>query len=223
MSERLTRAERNRQSIETAQGQGILVLRRLVGEVLRLVVGEDVPRTPGVCESARQGVPDHRRTPACRAMRLLAAFFRLRPEQVLAVEAVLCLALARAVVSHVPVGRWRGVLHPPVHHARSATRRRALGWAAGRMVRRVARRLPFEAQCLPRTMAAQWMLLRRSVPSRVVFGARRAAPDRPNHYHAWLTVDGEPVVGGRQAETYTPLPFFPRSAPAQETGCEARS
>ena len=75
------------------------------------------------------------------------------------------------------------------------------GWRAG---------LPFEAACLPRAMAAQWMLLRRGVPSRLVFGARRpAAPGGGNDYHAWLTVDGERVIGGRRAETYRPLPLPP--------------
>ena len=59
-------------------------------------------------------------------------------------------------------------------------------------------------------MAAQWMLRRRGVPSRLVFGARRkAAPGGGNDYHAWLTVDGKCVVGGWRAETYKPPPLPP--------------
>ncbi len=73
----------------------------------------------------------------------------------------------------------------------------------------MARRQPFEAACLPRTIAAQSMLRRRGVPSRLVFGARRPAPGGCNDYHAWLTVDGERVVGGRRAETYKPPPLPP--------------
>ena len=142
-------------------------------------------------------------------MRRLAAFLRLPgPERAMAVEAALCLALARAAVRHVPMRRWRGLVNAAVRDAPGPARRLALGRAAGRMVRRVARRLPFEAACLPRAMAAQWMLLRRGVPSRLVFGARRpAAPGGGNDYHAWLKVDGERVVGGRRAETYKPLPL----------------
>ena len=158
-------------------------------------------------------------------MRRLAAFLRLPgPERAMAVEAAVCLALARAAVRHVPMRHWRGLVNAAVRDAPGPARRLALGRAAGRMVRRVARRLPFETACLPRAMAAQWMLRRRGVPSRLVFGARRpAAPGGCNDYHAWLTVDGERVVGGRRAETYRPLPALsPVAAGASRDGAGRR-
>ena len=46
----------------------------------------------------------------------------------------------------------------------------------------------------------------RPCTSRVVFGVRRAAPERPPEYHAWLVMDGETVIGGRRAGSFTPLP-----------------
>lgn len=76
----------------------------------------------------------------------------------------------------------------------------------GRIVGKVARRLPFRALCLPQAMAAQWMLRRRGVRSQLVFGARRGtAPDRALEFHAWLIVAGECVIGAGEVETYTPL------------------
>ena len=77
----------------------------------------------------------------------------------------------------------------------------------GHLVRKVARRLPFKARCLPQAMAAQWMLRRRGVTSRLVFGARRGrTPERTIEYHAWLMVAGQCVVGGEELESYVPLP-----------------
>ena len=70
------------------------------------------------------------------------------------------------------------------------------------IVRRVARHAPIQFVCLPQAMAAQWMLRRRGVPSRLVFGARREA-DAALAFHAWLSVAGEIVMGGREAATYS--------------------
>lgn len=141
-----------------------------------------------------------------RLRRFVAAFFRLRgPQRVLALEAVVWLSLARALVHRVPMRYWRRCLHG-VEAGSAPADRRGLGRAVGRMVRAVSRRLPGEVVCLPRAMAAHWMLRRRGVFSRLVFGVRRDAPGRAPRYHAWVTVDGEPIVGGRNAGTWTPLP-----------------
>ena len=130
----------------------------------------------------------------------LAAFLRLPgPKRILAVEAALWLLLARLIVSRVPMRYWRLDAADGAGGASSSAL--AVGWA----VRRVARRLPFEAKCLPRALAAHWMLRQRGGASRVVFGVRRAAPERRPEYHAWLVMDGETVIGGRQAASFTPL------------------
>ena len=141
-------------------------------------------------------------------LRLLAAFRRLPGRRrKAALEAAAWLALACVLVRHVPMRRWRGSVNAPVACAGAPAARLALGRDVGRMVRRVARRATFlDAACLPRAIAAQWMLRRRQVPSRLVFGVRPAACGRRNRYHAWLTVDGERILGGRRAETFTPLP-----------------
>lgn len=143
----------------------------------------------------------------------LAAFARLPwRKRALAVEAAVWLALARLFVGRVPMRYWRLDAAADAGRAgRAARSAPAVGWA----VRRVADRLPFETKCLPRALAAHWMLRRRGGASRVVFGVRRAAPERRPEYHAWLVMDGETVIGGRQAASFTPLP---PAVPPTETG-----
>ena len=152
----------------------------------------------------------------------------------MAVEAALCLLLARLLVRWVPMRYWMGRLHGAAAGSASADRqgvgrqgvgrqgvgrqgmgrqgadrqgadRQGVGRLVGRIVRAVARRLPVEVVCLPRAVAAHWMLRRRGISSQVVFGVRRAAPGRAPDYHAWLTVDGDTVMGGRNAAAYAPL------------------
>ena len=138
-------------------------------------------------------------------MKPLVAFFRLRePERVMAVEAAVCLLLARLLVRCVPMRYWRARLHGAAAGSAPADRQ-AVARIVGRIVRRVARHLPVEVVCLPRAMAAHWMLRRRGISSHLVFGARRAAPGRRPDYHAWLTVDGDTAMGGQNAAAYTPL------------------
>ena len=153
----------------------------------------------------------------------------------MALEAALFLLLARLLVAHVPMRHWRRWLvtaegpasagGPPAdsrvafsagdpegpapagtHPARTPQQR--LPRRVARIVRRVARHVPFPAVCLPQAMALQWMLRRRGVASRLFFGARRKAQDSGLDFHAWLTVGGECVIGGGEVETYAPLPPF---------------
>ena len=153
----------------------------------------------------------------------------------MALEAALLLLLARLLVAHVPMRHWRRWLvtteepapagGPPAdshvafsagdpeepapageHLARVPQQR--LPQRVARIVRRVARHVPFPAVCLPQAMALQWMLRRRGVASRLFFGARRKTQDSGLDFHAWLTVGGECVIGAGEVETYAALPPF---------------
>lgn len=125
--------------------------------------------------------------------------------QALAVEAAFTLLLARLLVAHVPMRYWHRRLDTGPESSPCPQRSVSPGKVA-RIVRKVARRLPFQALCLPQAMAAQWMLRRRSIPSRLVFGARRGrTPERTFEYHAWLMVAGQCVIGGGELDTYVPL------------------
>ena len=126
-------------------------------------------------------------------------------------EAAALLAVARLLVKHVPMRYWRAWLTtadvPP------ATPRHAVARTIARTVRSVARRWPLNAVCLPQAMAGQWMLRRRGVPSRLWFGVRKGADSGTAdavelEYHAWLTVDGQCVLGGGEIKTFTALPPF---------------
>lgn len=142
----------------------------------------------------------------------LAAFARLPwRKRALAVEAALWPLLARLIVGRVPTRFWRLDADAGAERADGAARSApAMGWA----VRRVTDRLPFETKGRPRALAAHWMLRRRSGASRMVFGVRSDTPERRPECHPWLVMDGETVIGGRQAASFTPLPA---SAPPAET------
>ena len=77
------------------------------------------------------------------------------------------------------------------------------------MLGKVVPHLPFRTRCLPQAVAAQWMLRRRGVRSRLVFGVRRGAEGSGQlEFHAWLMVGGECVVGGQEIGSYTAFPPF---------------
>ena len=143
-------------------------------------------------------------------------------------EAAALLGLAHLLIKHVPMRYWRAWLTTAdsavcgtdqdasahdCRRSRTQSRGRKIVGKVVRTVRSVARRVPFKAVCLPQAMAGQWMLRRRGVASRLWFGVRRSAGgcstntvEHGLEYHAWLTVDGECVLGGGEVETYAALP-----------------
>jgi hypothetical protein len=68
-----------------------------------------------------------------------------------------------------------------------------------------ARRLPWHPTCLRQALAAQRMLRRRGIDSRLHLGVTGATATEA---HAWVTVAGRPVVGGQGLERYVPLAAF---------------
>lgn len=142
----------------------------------------------------------------------------------MALEAAFFLATARVLVHYVPWRRWRHWIKTsegeqtasavPSPDRRIPPAVQPLPRKVGRIVRRVAAGVPFEAVCLPQALAAQWMLRRRGVASRLSFGFRR--PDAELELHAWLTSEGKGVVGHGEAETYCELPSFDELATAAQ-------
>ncbi len=153
----------------------------------------------------------------------------------MAVEAATLLLLARLVVKYVPFGRYKkwmitggetvaGGLPDGNPQLPAGPRIRptehAVARKVGRAVRGVAERVPFEAVCLPQAMAAQWMLRRRGLSSRLVIGVRRR-PGKDLELHAWLLSDGRGVVGHEEAEMYAAFPSatdVPRGLGRAEAG-----
>jgi hypothetical protein len=75
----------------------------------------------------------------------------------------------------------------------------------GRVVAAVARRLPWHPSCLRQALAVQRMLRRRGIASRLHLGVAFASVSAA---HAWVTVDGRPVVGRRGIERFVPIAAF---------------
>jgi len=110
-------------------------------------------------------------------------------------EAAGFLVIARLLVGRVKFAHWRPLLGSrlPLSADRRATA--GSGETAERVaaaVDRAATRLGGSAKCLPRAIAAQWMLRRRGVPAVVHLGVM---PGRErgtlDDLHAWTTVAGE--------------------------------
>lgn len=136
------------------------------------------------------------------------------------VEAVWELAIARALVRFGTFKKWKhrmGTVAPagnekavpqPAQSAEIETRADELGI----IVRAVARRMPFTANCLPQASAAQVMLKRRGILTGILFlGGRKGDEIKPMHLHAWLYVGTICVTGDDgpgDLTKFTPLMKF---------------
>ncbi|MEZ5819111.1 MAG: lasso peptide biosynthesis B2 protein [Hyphomicrobiaceae bacterium] len=122
-------------------------------------------------------------------------------------EAAVLLVTAVLLTKLVAYRRWKGMLG--VVTASPKPNLDPVDMAIVRTVERavdgVARRLPFQVLCMPRAMAAKWMLDRRNLASTLFIGIRRkgigaslTGEGRATELHAWLRV-GERIVTGRDA------------------------
>jgi hypothetical protein len=68
-----------------------------------------------------------------------------------------------------------------------------------------SRMLRGERVCLVRALAARWMLAALGHPSELRIGVAKA-PGGKFSAHAWLESEGEIVIGGAEAESFTALP-----------------
>jgi hypothetical protein len=75
----------------------------------------------------------------------------------------------------------------------------------GRAVARVAGVLPWHPTCLRQALAVQRMLRRRKIPCRLHLGVTHPSVGTA---HAWVTVEGRPVVGRAGLEALVPLAAF---------------
>jgi Transglutaminase-like superfamily len=114
----------------------------------------------------------------------------------LLIEALLHLAAARLALGVLPFRMYerllktRSTTDPGLH----ATTARAVGSA----VHRIAGIVPWRSDCLIQATAAQWMLRRRKVPTRLHIGV---APEQAAvSAHAWLVYESH-VLTGRRGHT----------------------
>jgi hypothetical protein len=112
------------------------------------------------------------------------------------------------------LGDHAGSPEPPVGPAQSGAAARV-----GAAVAAAARRLPWRPTCLRQAVAAGRMLHRRGIGSRIHLGV--AAEPGALAAHAWVTVGGRVVLGGRGAERFTAVAAFtpgPAASRPPETG-----
>jgi hypothetical protein len=124
-----------------------------------------------------------------------------RAERALLFEAALRLLQAWAMLHLVPFGRMTATLMH-VHGSGAAANLKPVRWA----VETAARNLPLPLTCLPQAFAACWMLAARGGRPLLHYGVAKTAAGF--EAHAWVEMDGHPVVGHRAAEGFTRLATF---------------
>ena len=108
-------------------------------------------------------------------------------------QAMVLLAIARALVRHARFAMWR----PRLGFAGTADPAEMISARKlGRHVERAANRLPGTSKCLPQAMALSWMLRRRHIPHQVVLMARPAsARGGVDDLHAMVRCADEIIIG----------------------------
>jgi hypothetical protein len=119
-------------------------------------------------------------------------------------EAMITLALARLAVGVLPAGRilsW--ARRPPLRISRFNGG--AVDWICW-SIETIGPKSWMRAACLPRALAAQAMLRRRGITSRLCLGVARESEELSAH--AWLELGQTVVVGVDQVPKFTRLVEF---------------
>jgi hypothetical protein len=120
-------------------------------------------------------------------------------------EAAVMLAVAKLAIrlfSAAPLVAWAS--RPPRRINRFNVREDS-GWVSW-AVETVGDKRWMRATCLARALAAQTMLRRRGIASRLCLGVAREGKELSAH--AWIELGQEAVVGGREATAFTRLVEF---------------
>ena len=121
-------------------------------------------------------------------------------------KAVVALALARLAVRFVPAAWILAWARRPPRHINRFGAAEAAGWVGWAIETAAAKRW-MQAACLPRALAAQAMLRRRGVASRLCLGVARDGAQLSAH--AWLELGQDLIiVGEAQAPSFTRLVEF---------------
>lgn len=132
-----------------------------------------------------------------QVLRVTRALTRVRrlslPRILLLVEALLHLAVASAAIACL---RYKDFESTIANGAAGQPDKNGMASARqiGSAIQRLARIVPWRADCLIQAAAARWMLRRRQIPNRLYIGV--AKPTHGLAAHAWL-ISGEFFVTGR--------------------------
>lgn len=115
--------------------------------------------------------------------------------QAMTIEAIALLTLARVAVRTLPFQRIAE--HPVLRLRKVDTSARTTDVAAiARIVGAAARAMPFRAKCLEQAITTTAMLRGRGVAATLHLGTRRGTGDAGLEAHAWVSIDGEVIIGG---------------------------
>jgi len=119
-------------------------------------------------------------------------------------EAAVMLAMARLAVFLVPPARvFAWASRPPRHIERFPGDE--VGWVAW-AVETVGAKPWMKSLCLPRALAAQTMLRRRGIASKLCLGVARNGSAM--EAHAWVEIGSNKILGGTEAQRFTRLAEF---------------
>ena len=128
-------------------------------------------------------------------------------ERLLLAEAIAAIGAAPAAIRLLPfrtlaarLSRFQGRQGPraPAAFVESAA------WA----VRASAPFLPWRSVCFQRGLALHWMLRRRGVPTVLHYGVGQGS-GKGLSAHVWVSLDGEILIGGEEAEGHACLATYP--------------
>lgn len=124
----------------------------------------------------------------------------------LLMEAAIRLIVAWCVLRLVSFARVTATLERARTGRRAVTPEtvRRIRWA----VESAARNLPLSLTCLPQALAVSWMLITRGCTPQMLYGVAKVE-NGGFESHAWVELDGQPVIGHREAPRFTVLTSFP--------------
>lgn len=76
-------------------------------------------------------------------------------------------------------------------------------------VEAVARRVPWRAMCIQKSLAVQRLLRSGGVDAVLHYGVNRSTESGELQAHAWVSVSGETVIGGEEAVGFGEVATFP--------------
>jgi len=127
---------------------------------------------------------------------------------VLAGEACVRLVAASLTLRLLPF-RW---VAGTLFHSRARTGNSEWVERTAWAVDAATRHLPWRPTCLRRAFATSWMLQARGFSPQLLYGVAKVASNA-FQAHAWVEVDGRPVIGRREAESFTLLAVLPMPQP----------
>jgi len=136
---------------------------------------------------------------------------RTHAERLLLLEAFVLLGVARLLVSSIPF-RWLAVSLGKRMNESDASGDPSdvrIARMIGQAIRSAANNTPWESVCLPRAVAAQWMLKRRRIAATFYLGVSKgvAGPDLLAA-HAWLRCGDEILTGDEGHRHFTVVASF---------------